>query len=230
MRRTAGQIGRRLALVGTIGALLGLLIAAPAEADCGGVQKARAHKRTRGAPPLAIGDSVMLLAIPNLSREGFQVDAHGCRGWNEGLNVIRQRLAEHKLPHLVVMALGADFSISEGGIREALHLLGPSRILGLVTPWELGGSEGSDARHVRDAGGRYRRHVRVLDWVAGSRGHRGWFQPDGVHLTFTGARAFARLFKRLLPVAAPPRRRRHRQPHRHPPSSQGPGGYHDPLG
>ena len=223
-------MGRRLALVGVIAALAPLLLAVPAVADCGGVKTARAHKRTRGAPPLAIGDSVMLLAIPNLSREGFQVDAHGCRGWNEGLDVIRRRLAERKLPHLVVLALGADFSISRGGIREALHLLGPSRILGLVTPWELGGREGSDARNVREAGSRYRRHVRVLDWVAYSRGHGGWFQPDGVHLTFTGARALARQFKQLLPLAAPPRRRHHRPPHRHPPASQGPGGYHDPLG
>jgi lysophospholipase L1-like esterase len=43
----------------------------------------------------------------------------------------------------------------------------------------------------------------VLDWVRFSRGHRGWFQPDGVHLTFPGAHAFARLFKQALPFAQP---------------------------
>ena len=180
--------------------------AAPAQAGCGGVQWKPAAKRPKhGRPPLAIGDSTMLLAMDNLSRAGFNVNAHGCRGWDEGLALIRHRAAEGKLPHLVVMALGADFTISRHDIWRALHILGPTRVLGLVTPRELGGGSGRDAANVRWAGRRYPKRVTVLDWVEASRGRGGWFQPDGLHLTFAGAYHFAKLIARALPLAGPPR-------------------------
>jgi hypothetical protein len=189
-------------------ALALLLLPAPAaEAGCGGVRYLPAKKKPkRGRPPLAIGDSTMLLAMPYLARDGWNVDAHGCRGMDEGLALLRRRRARHRLPHLVTIALGADFAISRRQIRVALHVLGPGRVLGLVTPWELGGHAGADARAVRSAAAVYRRRVLLLDWVRFSRGHGAWFQPDGVHLTLAGARAFARLFRRALPLAAPPAR------------------------
>jgi hypothetical protein len=182
-----------------------LMPAAPADAGCGGVQYRPAKTPPkRGRPPLAIGDSTMLLAMDHLARAGYNVDAHGCRGMEEGIAILRRRRAIGRLPHLVVIALGTDFAISRRQIRRALHYLGPHRVLGLVTPWELGGYAGSDARVIRAAGAVYRKRITVLDWVKFSRGHGSWFQPDGCHLTFAGARAFARLFRQALPLAAPP--------------------------
>lgn len=35
--------------------------------------------------------------------------------------------------------------------------------------------------------------VELVDWASASRGHDAWFQPDGVHLTYDGARAIAHL-------------------------------------
>jgi hypothetical protein len=181
------------------------LPAASAQAGCGGVQYLPAKKKPKtGRPPLAIGDSTMLLAMPDLSRAGYNVDAHGCRGMEEGLAILRRRRAAHRLPHLNVIALGTDFTISRHEIRRALHYLGPDRVLGLVTPWELGGYAGSDARVIREAAKDYRKRIVLLDWVKFSRGHGSWFQPDGCHLTFAGARAFARLFRKALPFAQPP--------------------------
>jgi hypothetical protein len=182
-----------------------LVLPGAAEAACGGVQYTPAKKKPkRGRPPLAIGDSTMLLAMPDLAKAGYNVDAHGCRGMEEGLAIIRHRRAIGRLPHLVVIALGTDFTISRRQIRRALHYMGPNRVLGLVTPWELGGYAGSDARAIRAAAKDYRKRIVLLDWVKFSRGHGSWFQPDGCHLTFAGARAFARLFKQALPLAAPP--------------------------
>jgi lysophospholipase L1-like esterase len=103
-----------------------------------------------------------------------------------------------------VIALGTDFTINRRQIKRALHYLGPDRVLGLATPWELGGYAGKDARVMREAAKDYRKRIVLLDWVKFSRGHGRWFQPDGCHLTFAGARAFARLFKRALPFAQPP--------------------------
>jgi hypothetical protein len=188
-------------------AVLGVLVlpTEDASAGCGGVQYVAAKKQPRrGRPPLAIGDSTMLLAMQALAREGWNVNAHGCRGMDEGLALIRHRRRIGRLPHLVTIALGTDFTISRHQIRSALHVLGPGRVLGLVTPWELGGYAGSDARVVRAVAADYRKRVLLLDWVKFSRGHGSWFQPDGCHLTFSGARAFARLFRQALPYAAPP--------------------------
>jgi hypothetical protein len=192
-------------LLALIAATFVALPAAAAEAGCGGVQYRPAnHLPKRGKPPLAIGDSTMLLAMPDLSKAGYNVDAHGCRGMEEGLAILRHRRATGRLPHLVVIALGTDFTIQRRQIKRALHYLGPNRVLGLVTPWELGGYAGSDARVMRAAAQDYKKRVVLLDWVKFSRGHGSWFQPDGCHLTFAGARAFGRLFRKALPYAQSP--------------------------
>ena len=143
----------------------------------------------------------MLLALPALSRVGYRVNARGCRQMAEGLRVIRDVRRHHRLPHLVVVALGADASVSGDQIDAAKKILGPSRILGLVTPRELGGGESNDADVMRNAAQRDPDRVKLLDWVRYSAGHSSWFQPDGLHLTFSGARAFAHLLKNLIPFA-----------------------------
>ena len=56
-----------------------------AQAACGGVQHFQPTKLRRpGAPPLAVGDSVMLGAAPQLRRRGFEIDVRGCRQMSEG--------------------------------------------------------------------------------------------------------------------------------------------------
>jgi hypothetical protein len=101
-------------------------------------------------------------------------------------------IASHKrrgLPDLLVVALGANWVIEPSDVRGMLHVLGPSRTLVLVTPREDGGGSGSDARLVRRAGRRHPGRLRVLDWVAYSAGHDGWFGEDGLHLGPAGSRA-----------------------------------------
>jgi len=198
----------RIGLVATIAAAIALLpgLAAPgpAVAGCGGVRTGEPQRhKGAGLPPLAIGDSTMLLALPNLTRRGFAVNAHGCRQFPEARALLARLARAHRLPHLVVVALGADGSVTAGDVQATLRILGPGRTLVLVTPRELGGGSGSDAALVRAAARRHAARVELLDWVAESAGHGGWFQPDGLHLTFAGAAAFARVLARVLPLAVP---------------------------
>jgi hypothetical protein len=173
-------------------------------AGCGGVQAGQPQRHVApGLPPLAVGDSTMLFALPSLAAEGFAVNARGCRQFPEALALLTALASTHQLPHLVVVALGANGSVTSGDVTAALQILGPTRILVLVTQRELGGGTGSDATTVRDAGSRYPTLIRVLDWVAFSAGQNSWFQPDGLHLTLPGAAAFARLLATVLPLAAP---------------------------
>jgi hypothetical protein len=174
-----------------------------AEAGCGGVETANPKHKVAPRPPLAIGDSSMLLALPALARVGYKANARGCRAYPEGLRLLRDEARHHRLPHLVVIALGSDQSVTAGDINRALKILGPNRKLGLVTPRETGGGESNDAAVIRNAGARDPGRIKVLDWVHYSAGHPSWFQPDGLHLTFSGAKAFARLLKKLIPLASP---------------------------
>ena len=58
-----------------------------------------------------------------------------------------------------------------------------------MTPRETGGVSGHDADLVRSEAKKHTNRIVLLDWVKYSAGHSGWFQPDGLHLTFEGAEA-----------------------------------------
>lgn len=181
------------------------LVAPAAHAQCGGVEQEKPRKDvTLGRAPIAIGDSPMLLALPDLAQEGYLANARGCRQWPEGLSLIRQLRNRDHLPKLVVVALGSNGSVTKGNIREALDLVGKKRTLGLVTPRETGGGSSSDADVVRREAKDHKNRTVLLDWVKYSAGHPAWFQPDGLHLTFDGAAAFARLLKKPLKRLPPP--------------------------
>jgi hypothetical protein len=152
--------------------------------------------RRPGAPPLAVGDSVMLGAAAQLRRRGFEVNVRGCRQMSEGLGLLAVRRRAGTLPDVVVVALGTNWTVTTAQIRAALRILGPNRVLGLVTPPEVGGAASSDQATMRAAGRRWRLRVKVLDWVAHSAG-RGWTW-DGMHLRPEGAVAYARLLSQAF--------------------------------
>jgi hypothetical protein len=180
-------------------ALLVLVAPQAAEAACGGAKHVRpARNLSPGRAPLAIGDSVMLGALDEVARAGFEIDTRGCRQMGEGLRVLRRRRRARRLPQFVVMALGTNLSITSGQIRAALRIIGRDRVLGLVTPREEGGGSGSDAAVVRAAGRRFSGRVLVLDWVRYSAGRAGWFAGDGIHLGHGGAAGLGRLLRRGL--------------------------------
>ena len=183
-----------------------LLAVAPpvAEAACGGVQAAASKRNlTKGPEPLAIGDSVMLLAVKRLARAGFNVNAQGCRQWRQGHAIIRRKKRRHRLPRLVVMALGTNWFISRKEIGRTRRMIGRKHVLAIVTPREPGGYTGDDAKRIRAAARAHPRRIKVIDWVKVSRGHGGWFGPDGIHLTHTGVRKYVRCLRRSLRFASP---------------------------
>jgi hypothetical protein len=174
------------------------LAAPPAQAACGGVQHFWPSKMRRSPPPLAVGDSVMLGAVGPLRRAGFEIDVRGCRQMSEGLNVLLSRRRAQSLPDVVVVALGHNWTISTAEIRRALRILGRRRVLGMVTPR---GAMSSARVAIRAAGRRWPARVKVLDWVSySSRKPWTW---DGLHLTSSGARGYARLLRRAFGWALP---------------------------
>lgn len=189
-----------VALAAALAAVLGLtlLTAPPAGAQCGSQKVFKPRKNANfGKAPIAIGDSPMLLALPDLADRGFLANARGCRQFSEGVKVLKKYKKKGRLGRLAVIALGSNASIAKTEIHKALKIIGKQRILVLVTPRELGGGSGGDAALVRKEAKKHRR-IRLLDWVKHSAGHGSWFQPDGLHLTFKGADKLADFFADLV--------------------------------
>ena len=179
-----------------------VLVAVPAtaQAGCGYVQTAAAKKNvSKGPPPLAIGDSVMLLAVDPLARQGFNVNAQGCRQLRAGEAIIRRKKHLHRLPRLVVMALGTNWFITRDDIGHTRRILGKNHVLAIVTPREPGGGTyGGDAHRVRAAARAHPHRIKLIDWVSYSAGHGSWFGGDGIHLTYTGVTYYTGCIRRSL--------------------------------
>jgi hypothetical protein len=184
---------------------LSLVVPAAASAQCGDeIHRQPASDLGDGPAPLAIGDSVMLGAIEPIRRAGFEVDAAGCRLWSQGLELLKARARDDSLPDLVVIGLGTNWSVSTDDIHAALSAIGPDRVLGLITPRELGGDSSSDQVVIRQAAERWPDRVEVIDWAAASEGRDDeWVYDDGVHLRPAGARALAGLMREAA-LAPPP--------------------------
>jgi hypothetical protein len=143
-----------------------------------------------GGAPLAIGDSVLYDAAQPLADYGFHVNAMVCRTMDQGISWLTDHA--HGLPALVVVALGTNGGASGGQISELLSILGPHRILALVTPHN--GNDPSTPALYREAARRDPYRIELLDWDRRSAGHPDWFASDGIHLGgAAGVTAFARL-------------------------------------
>jgi hypothetical protein len=190
------SVTRRVVLIALTSATL---VVAPSAADaaCGGVEAAASERNlAKGPEPLAIGDSVMLLALNPLARAGFDTNAQGCRQWGQGHAILRRKKRHGRLPRLVVIALGTNWQITRDQIGRTRRLLGRRRVLAIMTPREPGKTD--DAKRIRAAGRAHPRRIKVIDWVRFSRGHGNWFSGDGVHLTDTGVGNYVRYLRRSL--------------------------------
>jgi hypothetical protein len=204
------RIIRAVATALAMSALDGAALAPRAGAQCGqDYRAAPAHSAVPGGPPLAIGDSVLADAVPELVQYGFEADGMVCRQMSQGLAILRQR--GPTLPHLVVLALGANGEVTEQQIDTALVLLGPERVLVLVTPH--GGVLPSTPNVIRSAATAHAGRILLLDWDRLAAEHPDWLAPDGVHLGGTaGIQGFAGMIAGVLPYAGPAEQEREREP------------------
>jgi hypothetical protein len=143
----------------------------------------------------------MLLSGQGLAQRGYAVSAQPCRQFSDALTMLGQLKARGRLPHMVVIALGANGTVTHDDIDAALALLCCARELVLVTPRQSGGSAGENAVVEHQEARMHPGQILLLDWVKYSAGHPRWFQPDGLHLTVPGFLAFTRLLVTALPYA-----------------------------
>jgi hypothetical protein len=184
-----------------------LWFSAPAaHAGCGATQIRHAQqKRNSGRPPVVVGDSVLLGAMKETAAAGFDLNTRGCRQWGEGIGVLRSYKRAGRLPHLVVMELGTDWTVSVRQIRAAMRLIGAKRVLGLMTPREVGGHGGSDAANMRKVAKRFPDRTVLLDWVSYTRGRGSGSSPTASTSRCRAPRASASSSRRRCLTRTRPR-------------------------
>ena len=212
------MVGVRQGAVAVVGLCISLAFAALALGSgepafgCKGVHtgEATVDPNPRGLPPILIGDSTVLLPIPNLNEVGYSVNGRGCRGFRESLGVAAKLRAKHRLPHLILMNGYANGGANTKLIDEALSVIGKSHVLGLVTEYnaDTGHPPAPDTDILFKAAKQNRHRIFVLDWVQYSRAHHkaepkpgAWFLPDLFHPNFTGADAYAQFLASALRYA-----------------------------
>ena len=168
-------------------------------AACGGVEQVKPRKDVNlGRAPIAIGDSPMLLALPDLAAERLPGQRPRLPPVAEGLALIRKLRRKDHLPKLVVIALGSNGSVTKGDIaRRARHRRQEADPRPGHPPRDRRRLRPRRRRRPQRRRSKHKNRIVLLDWVKYSAGHPAWFQPDGLHLTFDGAEAMAR------PVQAP---------------------------
>ena len=187
--------------LGLVALGLALATSGVASATCGDTTRAKPTKKVnpKGRAPIVLGDSVMVFAVPHLAHHGFRANAMECRQWYQGVGIIQATNARHRLPHLVVLALGSNGPVTSAGIHAALHALPKNKVLGLVTP--RGPVSGGGTGAMRTAAHHHKHRIVLLDWVKYSAGHSSWFAGDGLHLTYSGAAAYAAFIAKAIPWA-----------------------------
>jgi hypothetical protein len=214
-KRDAAAAGFVLAAAVVAGALLSASASHAAGEPAFGCKKihrgdADVNPNPKGLPPVTIGDSTMILPIPNLDAVGYSVNARGCRGFKESINIAARLKRKHKLPHLVMINAYGNGGVNPGLITRALKVLGKKRVLGLITAYnaDTGHPPAPDTDILFKSARRYPHRIFVLDWVKYSRPHHkaepkvgAWFLPDLFHPNFTGADAYAQFLSQALPMA-----------------------------
>ena len=156
-----------------------------------------AHPAAYPPGAVAIGDSVMLGALPQLEHDGITVDAAQDRAFIAGIDVAQNLRADGGLRRTVIIHLGTNGPITTALFNEMMDTLrGVPRVIFLTIkaprPWE------GEVNATLRASIRHWRQTHLLDWHRLASAHPAWLADDGIHLTLSGARAYAALVVHAL--------------------------------
>ncbi|MCP3911363.1 MAG: acyltransferase [Actinomycetia bacterium] len=155
---------------------------------------------------LLIGDSVARGADEALAAEmgnSIIVDASVSRQFRHTVAVLGAYLDEGLDPSTVVVHLGTNGALTGRDVDEVAGLVGPDRRLVLLTvlvprPWQNVSNETLSEGAARWC------NSDLIDWRSLAAGSPDWIGSDGVHLTTSGADAYAKVLASVLSSAPLP--------------------------
>lgn len=169
----------------------------PADADAA---EPTVNELINASNSLAIfGDSVVLSGLDPIKAVfgDIAIDAEVGRQPAETAARIELRRAERRLGNDIVIHMGTNGVITRTDLEPILQELSDRHrvvVVNVKVPRKW--MKASNAM-INELVPLYP-NVRLADWAATANGHRGYFGPDGVHLTKTGGEAFAALIKATL--------------------------------
>jgi hypothetical protein len=113
--------------------------------------------------------------------------------------VTRALAADGNLRRILVLALGTNGTVTAGQLRQLRRLIGPDRLLVLVStydpqPWE------HDVNAVLAAAS-HASHTGLADWYAAIAARPDLLWPDGIHPRPAGAKLYAHVVRAAIQAA-----------------------------
>ena len=154
----------------------------------------------------AVGDSVMLAAVPELQAAypGIQIDATVSRQMSTAPDILRGLRDAGALRPVVIVALGTNGSVGDETLAAIREIIGPRRELVLVTAQAPRGWIPGVNQKLAAFAWQYR-NVELADWYTAIQPHLGELARDKVHFGHVGATIFtATITEALRRLAALP--------------------------
>lgn len=153
-----------------------------------------------GEDILAIGDSVMLAAAPELLERfpGIEIDAEISRQPDSAPGLLRQLASNGQLRPVVVLGLGTNGLYPPGTLEEVREAIGPERRLVLVDVYAPRSWQ-DDVNDTLSAFSATDMNAVAVPWRATANAHPGALSDDLVHPTSYGARLYVACLERALP-------------------------------
>lgn len=147
-----------------------------------------AGTRITGHDITAIGDSVMLAAVPELQEAfpGIAIDATVSRQMSAAPQILTDLLDAGALRSVVIVSLGTNGSISTETLDEIRRIVGPQRDLVVVTAQAPRGWIPEVNHRLATFAWQYR-NVELADWHAAVQPHLHELARDQVHFGRVGA-------------------------------------------
>jgi lysophospholipase L1-like esterase len=142
---------------------------------------------------LAIGDSVMLGAAPNLAEAGYIVDAAVSRQMIDYVPVLQGAAGRDQIPDVVVVHLGTNGRFSTDTMHAFFDALVSADLVVVLTVHADRGYTAHNNELIMTLPERYS-NVRIIDWNALVDQCEGnCLYDDGIHLPPAGRRYYAQL-------------------------------------
>jgi peptidoglycan/LPS O-acetylase OafA/YrhL len=148
---------------------------------------------------VAIGDSVMLGAVPQLASaiDGIQVDAAVSRQVSAGVTLLQQLRSEGVLGNVVVVGLGSNGTFTSGEFDQIMSVLTAVPRVVFINNKVPRSWEESNNAVITNGVQRYP-STRLVDWYDASVNHPEFFYSDEYHLQPAGASAYSSLVAAAL--------------------------------
>jgi len=143
----------------------------------------------------AIGDSVMVSALPELQAEfpNSYFDAKFGRTIYEGIEVLKKLEAENSIGEAVIFSLGANSYIQEEDCEELIK-----HCNGKPTFWITTYGVTNDSNEKMTAVVARHDNAFMIDWETLAMQHPGWILSDHLHPNREGSAAYADLLNEVI--------------------------------